>query len=715
MKKFLLLLTAFLFSILLAACGTEEKPENAWKGIGPGADLTAITERTEYYDLAVESEELFKLGLWEKNPEEYLLVSVSPGETFYALLGTQFAFGEPAQLWSELSSNGADIYLYRTDGSRELLLQGISSDYASAQSKFQCYMDRERNCYFYRTDYPRIDGEYTYVGTIVKIAPSGEILYKNTLEQGLNIQDICQAADGKIYLLLRDRENDRSVLEELDPDAGQLIPESRMELSLGEIHLGTSENSLVLAGNGGGSGGYKVEAVDMAAQSTSALLYFQGTSYGWHFELELKDFRVLEDGSLEFLWTDRDGLTCLREKMRMEKVEKTPIVLRGVFFADTWLGKEITRFNQENDDYFVVAEICGAGNDVEDFARLTSVQVGAGKGPDILCGDYLLHDYIGGMTDKGALEALNPYMEASGIREEDYFPLVFSSWRQGEIIYGVTPKMEISYEEMDAQILGSQETPDIETLADALLAWEGTGIYRRRLTSGQLLNSFLQGSEDLWGMVDWETGSCDFDTPLFGKLLEVAGRYGWEPRRELEPEVAYSDNLDSFFHFYSAAEREEKGRVFVGTLFDDGCHGVSLPLYTMAVNANSVQKEGAWEFISFLLGEEVQGRKEQKYLPPVRRESFEQWLEWHIYELSAQHFENGRPSKPPYYGENTSAEKQEEYRKAIEDVRPLPMRTAPVLTIVLEEAEYYFNGSKNAEAVSKLINNRVQVYLDEQK
>lgn len=712
MKKLCKILKVFLVCMLLAACGTETEPESVWMGIGPGADLASITERTEYYDLAVESETLFDLGLWEKNPEKYTLTYVYSGGTLYAPLGTQFAMGEPAQIWSEISSKGADIYLYRTDGSRELLLEGISSDYASSVSKFQCYMDQERNCYFYRTEYSQNNGEYKYVGTLVKMHPSGEILYHNTLEPGFVIEDICQMEDGRIYLLLSDYENSRKVLEELEPDAGQMISESWIELPLGSINLGAANGSLALAGLG--SGGYGIEAVDMAAQSTCQLLFFYGTSYGWHINSLLQDFRVLEDGSIEFLWTDRDGLNCFQERMRMEKVEKIPIVLRGIFFADFWLAEQIAVFNRENSQYHVVMESCGYGNDLEDFARLTSVQVGAGKGPDILCGDYLLHDYLGGMLDKGALEVLNPYMEASGIREEDYFPLVFSSWRQGENIYGVTPKMEVSYEEIDIEVLGSREVLNIETLADALLAREEKGVYRKRLTSGQVLNLFLQGSESLWGMVDWETGSCNFDTPLFGKLLEAARRYGYEARRELEPEIAYNINLNNFFGFNSLAEQEAEGRISSGILFDDGCHGVSLPLYTMAVNANSANKEGAWEFISFLLGKEVQYREEM-YLPPVHREAFDEWLEWEIYKGSEVRFENGHTVHPIYYGENTSEEKREEYRKAIEEVRSLPMRTAPILTIILDEAADYFNGSKSAEEVSLVINNRVRLYLNEQK
>lgn len=55
----------------------------------------------------------------------------------------------------------------------------------------------------------------------------------------------------------------------------------------------------------------------------------------------------------------------------------------------------------------------------------------------------------------------------------------------------------------------------------------------------------------------------------------------------------------------------------------------------------------------------------------------------------------------------------EAYKKAIEDARALPIRTAPILTIIQEEAKDYFNGSKSAEEISRVINNRVQLYLDE--
>lgn len=714
-----MILTILLTGSLLAACGDRAEQEGPWIGIAPGSDLTDVTERTEYYDLIVETEDLFDLGLWEKNPEEYYSCDIQErGITIYNLLGTQFAEGEPAQLWSEATPSGVNIYLYRTDGSRELLLSGLSdNDNAFVDARYEGYLDRDKNCYLYRTTYPKIEGEYKSVSTIMKILSTGEVQYHISLEPDFLLTDICQTEDGRIYLLLDDYETRKEALEELNPDTGQVIPESRMEWDFigdGTSDLGTAGTSLARASNQG------IDSLDIHNQSASPLLYADGTPYALRWNWQIQDFQVLEDGTIEMLFAYSNEHKYTMDRMHMEKVEKTPVVVRGIFEEDYWLSEKVALFNQKGNDYHVILESCGYSNDMEDFARLTSVQVGAGKGPDILCGSELLQDYISGMMEKGALEELNPYMETSGIREEDYFPLTFSAWRQGDKIYSITPKMITYYEEIDAEVLGSTEIPDIETLADALLAREGNLVYRYGLTSGDLLNTFLQGSESLWGMVNWGNGdrdsptSCNFNTPLFAKLLETARRYGYNDRRSLESEITYRIGMHNFFKFRTPAEQKAEKKVSVGTLFDDGCYTVSYPLYTMAVNANSPNKDGAWEFLAFLLGEEVQ-YSEEVYLPPVHRESFDRWLEWEIRWLSEPRFENGKGIIPVYHGENTSREKRNAYKKAIEDARPLPIRTAPILTIIQEEAKDYFNGSKSAEEVSRIINNRVQLYLDERK
>ena len=151
-------------------------------------------------------------------------------------------------------------------------------------------------------------------------------------------------------------------------------------------------------------------------------------------------------------------------------------------------------------------------------------------------------------------------------------------------------------------------------------------------------------------------------------------------------------------------------------MFDDGFHAVSSSRFTLAVNAHSTHREGAWEFIRFLIEEKTQSAGFASFMQPAHKSAFEEWLQERIiYKLATKHMEDGVLLTPYYYGADISEEKQAEYRQAVEDARPLPLRTRPILTIIQEEAENYFNGSKSAEEVSKIVNNRVQLYLNERK
>lgn len=457
---------------------------------------------------------------------------------------------------------------------------------------------------------------------------------------------------------------------------------------------------------------YRVMKADLASGEMVPVLYLAGTSYILPASLWLQNFQVLEDGAVELLLTDSNGKNCRLDKIKMQKTEKIPIVVRGGYWVDYIFREQVSQFNMENSTYQVIVEDCTDPEALEDFGRLTSVQMNAGKGPDILYGDDLMEDYIAGMLEKGALEDLKPYMERDGVREEDYFPLTFSAWRQGERIYGINYRGGASQTTIKEEVLGSRETPDMETLIDALLAREGECLYMSEWASGQVLKNWMRGTESLFGMVDWEQGSCDFNTPLFHKMLEAAARYGDNGRKNAELAVAAGNGYSNVLYFSGSAELEAQGRVISGTQFDDGCYASFNVMEILAVNVNSSHKEGAWEFIRFLLSDEIQGAKKDAYTIPVSYHAFEEWLPWCIAEMTQIKYVNGVPHLP-VFEEEVSKERQAEYRQMLEEARPLPIRTKFILEVILDEAQDYFDGYKSTDEVIQVINNRVQLYLDE--
>mgnify|MGYP007003818389 CR=1 FL=1 len=143
MKKLWVILLAWC-CLLYGGCGSQD------------------TDTEIYYDIESETEEL-------KFPVEL-------GDMF---LGAQFWQGEPVLLIKRFSDGFLqNIYLCRRDGSRELLVSGLADDDSKfVNATYEGYVDQDKNCYFYYTTWPEMNGEYTPISTVIKTLPTGEIQY----------------------------------------------------------------------------------------------------------------------------------------------------------------------------------------------------------------------------------------------------------------------------------------------------------------------------------------------------------------------------------------------------------------------------------------------------------------------------------------------------------------------------------------------------------
>lgn len=119
----------FQLCVLLTACGTAEEEtakEITWQGIAPGMEnLTDITERTEFYDVTVESEALFDFDIKTQTPKIYdTETSTLSGEgTDWVPIGTQFLQGEPR---------------FILNGAREIWQVSCALNLLSEQEVFDC-------------------------------------------------------------------------------------------------------------------------------------------------------------------------------------------------------------------------------------------------------------------------------------------------------------------------------------------------------------------------------------------------------------------------------------------------------------------------------------------------------------------------------------------------------------------------------------------------
>lgn len=715
--------------LALAGCGRQKgskedggqdvpaasKPADAGQG-------SSDSGQEEYYDIYAEPQYIFT---WEESPEG------SPfADADMYLRGMQFYQGEPVQLWEKVCRDDtgryqySDVYLYRTDGSSEQLWQ------TSLHFMYDIYLDAEGNGYCWGNTYEG-DGDLRKAAcsTLVKYLADGDILFTKEWRDGSFVQDVCSLPDGRVFLILEEARSRR--LLALDPVTGETEEVKQVRLispGVGGQAMGAGSDTLLLYRDGFSTGN-EIIALNMADGKETDIFSFEQTSYmpQYAYEMSRWDFRVLEDGKVELLYGASDGAAAICDRLQIKKVEKIPIVIRGAMATEGFIAGQAALFNAQSDTYHVVVESCDLG-DSADYARLTSVQIAAGEGPDIVCGD-LLEDYLAGMLEKGALEDLSPYIAQSGIKEEDYFPFAFEFWREDGRTYGILPRFPGGEGvEVREELLGGREEPDIDTLVDALLSWQEEAVYLKNYGSQKLLEVFLGGTETLWGTVDWEQGTCDFSRELFRDILQLAKQYGDSGRGGSVPSLAqdmdrsYSD----IFYFHSPAEQEERGMVTLGVLFDDGCHMAVFPFAALSINANSSHKEGAWEFICFLLREEAQNAYAEMGNIPASRSAFDVFIDRQKESVADAPIvititmvgENGAAGEQwteSYTKEDITEEKIEAYREAMEGAKAYPVRTAPILDIIYEEAAYYFDGSKSLDEVCAVMENRVQLYLNENR
>ena len=681
MKRIYSLAAALVFCILcmvcFAGCGKEE--------------------RSVYFDLQVEQKPFYD-------------VAGNNGDVYTRFLGMQFYQGEPVQLWVVYDGVGSmDAYLYRMDGSRELIMEDIPEEYRRGSG----FLDRDGNYYYWN-----LNQEF------IKVDSSGKQLFSRSVSEfGIfSIEKLCQLEDGRLYGKCSENDNGSETywMYEVDPNKGEFTKVNSAVSGMSyETYVAAGDGCLLCLTEEG------VRKIDPEKGTEEEIWSFAGTSYGRNHRNSYRiwDFRICEDGSLELLEAESaalskgaDGVVETLQKIAIGE-EREILVLRGTYLVeDVWLKECIRSFNEQNEGWYVIVEECGADDSRwEDYARQTSVEIASGEGPDILYGN-VLSDYIYGVIEQGGFADLSSYLESSGLKREDFFPCVFDCWRDGEKIYGAALNMSFLRHGsilMDAAVLGENKDPDIRTFVEALLAWEGDDALLSTADPEGILERLLMGTEDLWGMVDWEEKTCNFGTELFAGILEAAKRYGRSGADDPRPLLA-EEEIYSTYQYLDSGLLEKSGKVKVGILFDDGCHAAADPECVAAINANSARREGAWEFIRFVL-ENKQTVKNDVWRYPSGKAAFDR----------AMLNEKGRGLWKDHnvitwndmviYFYPLTKERIEELKEVLEDARFVPIRTKPILDIICEEAAGYFGGGKSINETIDVINNRVQVYLDERQ
>ena len=219
---------------------------------------------------------------------------------------------------------------------------------------------------------------------------------------------------------------------------------------------------------------------------------------------------------------------------------------------------------------------------------------------------------------------------------------------------------------------------------------------------------FCLGARPEEYFVDYEKRECYFDSAAFKNILAECNK--WEQRESAE-DKRFFDIILSSADSYMFYKEVYKG-VYLGNPGWGGAESIFFSSEVFAMNSASQNKQGAWDFLEFLLSEEMQNRIDWQF--PVRIDSFEKYL----YMTSRNAEEN--KSEFSYYLSDISPITPEDiaaFRSLIDNAvfrdSTLTAMENPVRTILWEETQAYFAGDATLDETVDKIQNRVEMYLNE--
>lgn len=530
-----------------------------------------------------------------------------------------------------------------------------------------------------------------------------------------------------------------------------------------------------------GDRGFELQEVDMAGKSLKALdsqiafeygtyqsggdgadiLYTEGTKlYTYNMGEEkpteilnwvdsdidsgsLQDFVILEDGKVVAVsidWSSETGkgkMAVLTQKDRSEVSEKI-VLTYGTLYVPYFVKTDVVEFNQQSDKYRIEIKEYGEGEkDYETMKNLWSADLTSGEGPDII-DMYYCPVGLKELADMGVAEDLYPYLDGDGeLKKEDYIENAMKAYELDGKLYAIMRCFGISTVIGKISDVGTGSTwtlDDVFALMDA--KGPGTELFEYT-TKYNALQMMMQTNEDLF--VNWDRGECNFEDAEFIKILEFANRFPdeveYDPNGPSEIEKIRSGELLLLKEAVTSVQQYQ----LYEYIFGEPVNLIGYPTTkasgtmiepkgtTAAMNANSKNKEGVWEFFRFLLEKE-----RQENLPlanagfPVMRSALEKQFEKDMQTEYYEDVDGEKKEKPKCWwstGRNgeVTVEAYAATKEQIDRVRGMIEAAeanhidSKMLEIIMDEAKSYFDGQKSAQEAASLIQNRMKIYVNEKR
>ena len=464
---------------------------------------------------------------------------------------------------------------------------------------------------------------------------------------------------------------------------------------------------------------------------------------------------ILPDGrimTMEYEYND-DYTKCDMRMVFLDKVpassvpQKTKLVF-ATQALDYMTRSAIVEFNRKNDEYRIELRDYSEYNTEEDYsAGLTKLttEIMAGTVPDIL---DLNGIPVQKLASRGLLADLYPLLDADEeLGRDAIFPSILQALEQDGHLYRTTSGFRVSTLVGARSVVGPGPGWTLAQFKAALAGMpEGCTPLSEYTTRDLILNQMLRMSMD--ELIDWDSGKCSFDSPVFRDILELAAQfpeeYEWEEDRvwteeDDEPnriaagrQMLLQAELDDFntVQMYNAMFGGEAS--FIGYPVSEGVGNALVPNEGgYAISASCAHPEVAWQFVRKTFTKDFQTQRGWGF--PSNRAAFDQRLKEAMtpeYEKDANGNyrldENGEKielsrggwgwgSMQVEFYALTQAEADQIMALIDGTTRVLDEGDEEIMNIILQDTQPYFAGQKSLDDVVRQLQSKMNIYINEQR
>ena len=463
---------------------------------------------------------------------------------------------------------------------------------------------------------------------------------------------------------------------------------------------------------------------------------------------------ILPDGriaTMEYTW-DKDYAHCTARLVLLRQVPASSVPQKTVLtFATQSLDYQtrsaIIGFNRKNDTYRIELRDYSEYNTEDDYsAGLTKLltEIMAGNVPDILDLNGLPVEKL---AAQGLLADLYPLIDSdSALDRESIFPNILEALDQDGHLYRTASGFEIITVVGAKRVVGPGPGWTLADFKKALAGMpEGCQPFSEYTTRDSILNQMLGMA--MGELVDWETGKCYFDSPVFKDILEFAAQFPetveWDENRvwteeDDEPnriaagrQMLLTVYLEDFntIQMYNAMFGGEAS--FIGFPVSEGV-GSALQISEggYAISAKCAALDAAWQFVRTAFTEDYQ--LERGWGFPSNKKAFDARLKEAMtpeYEKDANGNyildENGQKKEISRGGWGWGSLQVEFYALSqaeadqilsiIESTTRVIDSDDELMEIIQEDTQAYFAGQKSLDDVVRQLQSKMNIYINEQR